>query len=121
LLVARQAGKYVMVRDGWQADYNDPQDWFSGLWGTALGCPDSGCVSGYSTPAYDALLAKANAEPLATALPDYKALSQMLITDVAYIPLFYSVGAFLIKPYVKGAGSNNFVDYPWNGISIQSH
>jgi ABC-type oligopeptide transport system substrate-binding subunit len=121
LLVARQAGKYVMVRDGWQADYNDPQDWFSGLWGTALGCPDSGCTSGYSTPAYDALLAKANAEPLATALPDYKALSQMLITDVAYIPLFYSVGAFLIKPYVKGAGSNNFVDYPWNGISIQSH
>jgi oligopeptide transport system substrate-binding protein len=120
-ILARLAGKYAISRDGWQADYNHPQDWFSGLWGSALGCPDSGCTSGYSTPAYDALLAKANAEPLATALPDYQALSQMLITDVAYIPLFYSVGAFLIKPYVKGAGSNNFVDYPWNGISIQSH
>jgi ABC-type oligopeptide transport system substrate-binding subunit len=121
LLVARQTGKYVLVRDGWQADYNHPQDWFSGLWGSALGCPDSGCVSGYTTPAYDALLAKANAEPLDQALADYKSLSMMLINDVAYIPLFYSVGAFLIKPYVQGAGSNNFVDYPWNGISIKSH
>lgn len=120
-ILARLAGKYAISRDGWQADYNHPQDWFANLFGSALGCPDSGCTSGYSTPAYDALLAKANAEPLATALPDYQALSQMLITDVAYIPLFYSVGAFLIKPYVKGAGSNNFVDYPWNGISIQSH
>ncbi|MDQ6878975.1 MAG: peptide ABC transporter substrate-binding protein [Candidatus Dormibacteraeota bacterium] len=118
---ARLAGKYVITRDGWQADYNHPQDWFSGLYGTALGCPDSGCTSGYTTPAFDALLAKANAEPLTQALPDYQALSQMLISDVVYIPLFYSVGAFLIKPYVKGAGTNNFVDYPWNGIQINSH
>jgi oligopeptide transport system substrate-binding protein len=118
---ARLAGKYVVTRDGWQADYNHPQDWFSGLWGSALGCPDSGCTSGYTTPAYDALLAKANAEPLEQALPDYKALSQMLITDVAYVPLFYSVGAFLFKPYLTGAGSNNFSDYPWNGIQIKSH
>ena len=118
---ARLAGKYAISRDGWQADYNHPQDWFANLWGSALGCPDSGCTSGYSTPAYDALLAKANAEPLTQALPDYQALNQMLITDVAYIPLFYSVGAFLIKPYVVGAGSNNFADYPWNGIQIHSH
>jgi ABC-type oligopeptide transport system substrate-binding subunit len=118
---ARLAGKYVITRDGWQADYNHPQDWFSGLWGSALGCPDSGCTSGYTTPAYDALLAKANAEPLDQALPDYKALSQMLINDVVYIPLFYSVGAFLFKPYLTGAGSNNFSDYPWNGIQIKSH
>jgi oligopeptide transport system substrate-binding protein len=120
-IVARLAGKYVINRDGWQADYNHPQDWFSGLWGTALGCPDSGCTSGYATKAYDDMLAQANALPLDQALPIYKQLSQMLINDVAYIPLFYSVGAFLIKPYVKGAGSNNFVDYPWNQIQIQSH
>jgi len=45
----------------------------------------------------------------------------MLVNDVAYIPLFYSVGAFLIKPYVVGAGSNNFVDYPWAEIQIHTH
>jgi ABC-type oligopeptide transport system substrate-binding subunit len=120
-ILARLAGKYGISRDGWQADYNHPQDWFSGLYGSQLGCPDSGCTSGYSTPAFDALLAKANAEPLDAAMADYKALSQMLITDVVYIPLFYSVGAFLIKPYVSGAGSNNFVDYSWADIQIHTH
>jgi oligopeptide transport system substrate-binding protein len=118
---ARLGGKYVLSRDGWQADYNHPQDWFDNLWGTSLGCPDSSCTTGYSTPAYDQLLAKADAEPIAAATADYNTLSQMLITDVVYIPLFYSVGAFLIKPYVKGAGTNNFVDSPWNQIQINTH
>ena len=45
----------------------------------------------------------------------------MLIDDVVYIPLYYSVGAFLIHSYVQGAGTNNFVDYPWNGIQILQH
>lgn len=120
-ITARLAGKYTLTRDGWQADYNHPQDWFSGLWGSALGCPDSGCTSGYTTKAYDDLLAKANAEPIDQALPDYKKLQQMLIDDVAYIPMFYSVGAFLFKPYLQGAGTNNFVDYNWNQIQILTH
>ena len=45
----------------------------------------------------------------------------MLIDDVVYIPLFYSNGAFLIKPYVSGAGTNSFADNLWVNISIQSH
>jgi oligopeptide transport system substrate-binding protein len=117
----RLSGHYTMTRDGWQADYNHPQDWFDNLWGSALGCPDASCTSGYSTKAYDDLLAKADGESLPGALTDYNALQQQLITDVAYIPLFYSTGAFLIKPYVKGAGTNNFVDYPWDQIQINSH
>ena len=55
------------------------------------------------------------------ALADYKALSQQLITDVAYIPLFYSVGAFLIKPYVSGAGTNTLFDFGWNQVQILYH
>jgi oligopeptide transport system substrate-binding protein len=118
---ARLKGAYVLSRDGWQADYNHPQDWFDNLWGKIPGCPDANCTSGYTTSAYDTLLAKADAEPLATAVPDYKALSQQLINDVAYIPLYYSVGTFLIKPYMKGAGTNNFFDYWWNQYQILSH
>lgn len=117
----RLKGDYVLSRDGWQADYNHPQDWFDNLWGSALGCPDSSCTSGYSTPEYDALVKKADAESGDQALADYKQLSQMLIKDVVYIPLYYSVGAFLIHSYVQGAGTNNFVDYPWNGIQILQH
>ncbi len=118
---SRLKGDYVLSRDGWQADYNNPQDWFDNLWGSALGCPDSSCTSGYHTQAYDDLLKKADQESGDQALADYKTLSQMLITDVAYIPLFYSVGSFIIKPYIKGAGSNAFFDYPWAQIQILSH
>ena len=118
---SRLKGDYVLSRDGWQADYNHPQDWFDNLWGSALGCPDSSCTSGYHTQAYDDLVKKADAESGDAALADYKKLAQMLIDDVVYIPLYYSVGAFLIKPYIKGAGTNNFVDYPWVGIQILSH
>ncbi|TAN32893.1 peptide ABC transporter substrate-binding protein [bacterium] len=117
----RLKGQYAMSRDGWQADYNHPQDWFDNLWGKIVGCPDSSCTSGYDTQAYDDLLAKADAEPLSSALADYKKLNQMLIDDVTYIPLYYTVGSFLIKPYVKGAGSNSFFDHYWNEIQIQTH
>jgi oligopeptide transport system substrate-binding protein len=118
---ARLKGTYVLSRDGWQADYNHPQDWFDNLWGNVVGCPNSGCTSGYDTKAYDDLLAKADAEPLDQAKADYAQLNQMLISDVAYIPLYYSVGAFLIKPYVKGAGTNAFFDNAWSNIQIMSH
>ncbi len=64
---------------------------------------------------------KADQETGDQSIADYKKLSQMLIDDVVYIPLFYSRGSFLFKPYVKGAGTNNFVDYPWNGIQILQH
>ncbi len=29
----RLSGKYEMSRDGWQFDYNHPQDWYDNLWG----------------------------------------------------------------------------------------
>jgi oligopeptide transport system substrate-binding protein len=117
----RLKGQYVLSRDGWQADYNHPQDWFDNLWGNVVGCPDSSCTTGYDTKAYDTLLAKADAEALPAALADYKSLNQMLIDDVTYIPLYYSVGSFLTKPYVKGFGSNAFFDHYWNEIQILSH
>jgi oligopeptide transport system substrate-binding protein len=117
----RLKGSYVLSRDGWQADYNHPQDWFDNLWGNVVGCPDSSCTTGYDTKAYDTLLAKADAEAMPAALADYKSLNQMLIDDVVYIPLYYSVGSFLTKPYVKGFGTNAFFDHYWNEIQILSH
>ena len=117
----RLKGQYILSRDGWQADYNHPQDWFDNLWGNVVGCPDSSCTTGYDTKAYDTLLAKADAEAMPAALTDYKSLNQMLIDDVVYIPLYYSVGSFLTKPYVKGFGTNAFFDHYWNEIQILSH
>jgi oligopeptide transport system substrate-binding protein len=117
----RLKGQYTLSRDGWQADYNHPQDWFDNLYGNVVGCPDSGCTTGYDTAAYDSLLKKADAEPMPAALADYKSLNQQLIDDVVYIPLYYSVGSFLTKPYVKGFGTNAFFDHYWNEVQILSH
>ena len=120
-IVERLAGTYVLSRDGWAADYNHPQDWFDNLWGKVAGCPDVSCTSGYTTRVYDTLLAKADAEPIPQSIPDYKTLHRQLIDDVAYVPLFYTLDAFVFKPYVLGAGSNNMFDYWWNQIQLISH
>ncbi len=111
----------MLARNGWQADYNNPQDWTDGLWGKALGCPDANCGSGFDTAQWDSLDTQANSLPLAQGTPIYQQMMKILETDATYIPLYYSVGAFLIKPYVKGAGTNDFFDYWWNQIQIQSH
>ena len=116
----RLGGQYEMSRDGWQFDYNNPQDWFDNLWGylaTAAGAN----TSGFDDPTYDSILKQADTEPIDQALPLYKQLAQILQQDVAYIPLYYSVGNFLIQPWVKGAGSNTGFDYYWDQISILSH
>jgi len=118
---ARLNGQYVLSRDGWKADYNYPQDWFDNLWGHVVGCPDSNCTSGYDTKAYDSLLDKADAEGGEQAIADYKKLNQMLIDDVLYIPLYYTNGTYLFKPYVRGAGANNFFEYHWNEIQLVAH
>src|SRR2546430_1640033 len=110
-ITERLRGSYVLSRDGWAADYNHPQDWFDNLWGKAAGCPDMSCSSGYRTKAYDDLLAKADSEPLTVSIPDYKALSRQLIDDVVYIPLFYTVDAFLLMPSVIGAAPDKTAAY----------
>jgi len=120
----RLLGKYVMSRDGWQFDYNHPQDWFDNLWGAdAAGANTSGYAdpTGDPNPTWDNTLAKADTQDIDTALPAYKQLSQMLSNDVAYIPLYYSQGQFLIHSYVKGAVSNAQAHYYWDEISILSH
>jgi oligopeptide transport system substrate-binding protein len=117
----RLAGDFVLSRDGWQADYNSPQDWFDGMYTDTAGCPDTNCSSGYNNPQFNALAKKANALPLSQALPYYLEMSRMLSNDVAYIPMFYSVGAFLIKPYIKGAGTNTQFDYYWTSIKVLQH
>jgi len=115
------SGKFVMNRSGWQADYDHPQDWYDNLFGKVAGCPDTNCASGFDSPQYDQLVASADSKPLSDALPIYKQVSQLLIDNVAYVPLYYSVGAFMMKPYVKGAGTNNFFDYWWNQYQILQH
>ena len=116
----RLAGGYVMSRDGWQFDYNSPQDWYDNLWGAAVLSAGAN-TSGFDDPQYDSILAQADQLPTTQALPLYNQLAKMLSDDAVYIPLYYSVGNFLIHSYVKGAGSNTAFDYYWDQISLLSH
>jgi ABC-type oligopeptide transport system substrate-binding subunit len=121
LLRDTRAGKLVLSRGGWQADYDHPQDWYDNLFGRAAGCPDSNCGSGYDTAAFDQVAAQADAKPLPAALPLYRQLGQMLSADAAYVPLVYSTRTYVIKPYVRGAGANNLLENPWAEYRILQH
>jgi oligopeptide transport system substrate-binding protein len=103
-------------REGWQADY-DPQDWFDNLF--IAGASLNG--SNYSNPKVEALTKKADAEPLDQAIPDYQAGLKQMEADAAFIPLVYTSGTILYKPYLLGAGANPFNDFFWNEMQIQSH
>lgn len=119
---ARANGQYGLSRGGWLADYNSPQDWYDGGFGSNAGCPDGGaCASGYTSTEFDTLADQANALPTDQAVPVYKQMAQKLIDDVAYIPLMYHNSAVLVKPYVSGAAKNAFYDYYWNYYQILAH
>ncbi len=109
--------EYAMSREGWQADYDHPQDWFDNLFVKQGGSNGSG----YSDPKVEALVKKADAEPLDQAIPDYQAASKQMIADAAFAPLVYFKGEFLFKSYLQNAGSNNFNDFYWNEMKIGSH
>jgi ABC-type oligopeptide transport system substrate-binding subunit len=115
------SGKYVMARNGWQADYNHPQDWVDNLWGKIPGCPDSGCGSGFTNDPYNSAVSAADQKPIDQATQDYVNIMKTLEADAIYVPLYYSQGAFLIHTWVQGAGTNNFFDYYWNQIQINQH
>jgi oligopeptide transport system substrate-binding protein len=108
---------YALFREGWQADYDHPQDWWDNLF-IASGGSNGGA---FTDPKVEALVKKADAEPLDQAIPDYLAATKQMEADAAYAPLVYFKGEFLFKPYLQHAGSNNFNDYYWNEMKIGSH
>ncbi len=104
-------------REGWQADYDHPQDWFDNLFVT--GGSSNGSL--FSDPKVDALAAKADVQPIDQAIPNYQAALKQIEADAAFAPLVYTSGTILFKPYLSGIGANPFNDFYWNEIQIQSH
>jgi oligopeptide transport system substrate-binding protein len=110
--------QYNLFREGWQADYDHPQDWFDNLFVKAGGSNGGA----FTDPKVEELVAKADAEPsLDKAIPTYIEATKQMMADAAYAPLVYFKGEFLFKPYLQGAGSNNFNDFYWNEMKIGSH
>lgn len=113
-------GTFTMWRQGWQADFDHPQDWFDNLFINNAGCSGPICTV-YDRPGFSTLIASADRKPLADALPDYRTAGQMLASDYAYAALYYLVRTVVIKPYVQGYGANLLWENRWTSLRILQH
>jgi len=95
---------YQMYQLGWIADYPDPQNFLEILFHS-----DSSQNHGqYSNAQVDALLDQARGEQdVEKRLDLYRQAEQMILDDAAWIPLYFDVENWLVKPYVR-----NFANPP---------
>lgn len=85
---------------GWIADYPDPHDFLDIL----FRCGSLQNHTGYCNPDVDELLDQAATEedPERRAAL-YRQVEQIVIDEAPWVPLFFGVDNWLVKPYVKGA------------------
>lgn len=120
-LTNRQDKKYILFRDSWGADYDNPQDWFDNLFISSQAAVGLGNNDGLKDPRIDQAAAKAEAESGDQATSDFARAGKYLIDDVAGANLIYGANQYFIKPYVKGGGGNALYDNSWTSISILAH
>jgi peptide/nickel transport system substrate-binding protein/oligopeptide transport system substrate-binding protein len=98
LLQETAAGRLQIWRLGWIEDYPDPQDWLT----NNLAC-DNPFNTGHACDATaDALMKAADENPDRTArLAQYQQAEQILVKDVAWVPLYQSTIWWETKPYVR--------------------
>jgi len=113
---------YQLYVGGWGADYPDDQDWFD-IWMTGSG----NVFGGYSNPAYDALVKKADIEPDPKTRQGYYDQAQKILIDDAGGGFLYQRNyMFLVKPYLQGltTTAEDFEvvgDWFWGKVSIAQH
>jgi ABC-type transport system substrate-binding protein len=91
--------QFQMFSLGWIADYADPENFLDLLFHSS----SHGNHMAYSNPEADVLLERARTEPdRQTRLSLYQQVEEMLVWDVAWIPLYHGIDYQLVKPYVKG-------------------
>lgn len=89
---------YQMYQLGWIADYPDPQNFLEVLFHTE----SSQNHGGYGNPQVDALLDQARGElDSQQRLKLYQQAEQLILEDAAWVPLYFNVENWLVKPYVQ--------------------
>jgi len=110
--------KDEMFDMGWIADYPHPQDFLDILFHTGT----ENNYSEYSNPEVDALLERANVEPVReVSLGLYQQAEQLLVEDAACLPLWFGKNYVLTKPYVSGYELNLTGIAMLNKVSVSSH
>jgi oligopeptide transport system substrate-binding protein len=109
---------YQMYSLGWVADYPDPQNFLEVLFHSK----SSQNYGLFNNPEVDALLDKAR-----VTLDDkermsfYQQAEQKILDEAAWIPLYFSVENWLVKPYVKGFWIAPIIVPRYQFISIAEH
>lgn len=90
---------YQMYQLGWIADYPDPQNFLEVLFHS----DSAQNHGGYSNPKVDALLEDARGTLDAKKREQlYQQAEQLILEDAAWVPLYFDVENWLVKPYVQG-------------------
>ncbi len=109
---------YQMYELGWIADYPDPQNFLEVLFHS-----DSAQNHGhYSNPKVDALLDQARgAQDVKERLALYQQAEQLILNDAAWIPLYFGVDNWLVKPYVQNFAIPPIKIPKFQYVSIAEH
>ena len=106
---------YDVARGGWIGDYVDPNT-FLEMWTTGAGNNETG----WSSPAFDQLIAQARQEPdPGTRMADLAAAEQILDDQMPFIPLYWYVWVGLKQPGVQGYHPNVLDEHPLRWVSIE--
>ncbi len=109
---------YQMYELGWVADYPDPQNFLEILFHSE----STQNYGGYNNPEVDALLDQAKAtQDVEERQALYQQAEQLILTDAAWIPLFFSVENWVIKPYVHGFQIPPMIIPKLQYVSIAEH
>ena len=98
-LQTRKDGDYMVARNGWINDYNDPMG-FMDMWVTGGGNNDAK----YSNEFYDEQIAKANAtsDPAERMAAMHAAEDQMMGEDWALGPIYFYTNKYLMQDGIEG-------------------
>jgi oligopeptide transport system substrate-binding protein len=91
--------RWDVARLGWEADYDDPSS-FLEIFSTG----DNQNDPAYSSARFNDLIERARGEPHSDQRQMlFREAEQVLLNDYPIIPLYFSRGRRLVKPYVSGA------------------
>jgi peptide/nickel transport system substrate-binding protein/oligopeptide transport system substrate-binding protein len=114
-------GKFQIWTADWIADFPDPWDWLSEQF--LPGLPNN--LGHVNLPAANALMRTADVDQNSTRrLLEYQEAEQMLVTNVAWIPIYLGQDVYVKRPYVinyqataEGSPSSN----AWQQVYIARH
>ncbi len=113
---------YQMAYQGWGADYPDPQDWMS----TLFGCSGGNNKFNYCNQTVDQLVAQGDSGyALDDRIAVYTQAQRLILDDMAVVPLLVRTRTVVVKPYVQNLTITAQDDFPGDmfldQVSIAPH